>query len=132
MSKKSWPILKRKLLQKMGQDFLDILKRGSDLSFEDIMLNQKYLKIFKLQSPIKLKTRNDFWYCKHDTYISWYLKACCASMKENRSFREKKNVRYLTARDLIKCLKQIKEQRLPFYVVVYYINKTTSWTDGMF
>ena len=45
-------------------------------------------------------------YLYRDTYIRWQLRICCARMKENRCFREGRNIRF--ARDLIKCHKQIK------------------------
>ena len=43
-----------------------------------------------------------FYHC-----IRWYLRKCCAAIKKNGAFLEKK-IMFVTALNLIKCLKQIK------------------------
>ena len=47
----------------------------------------------------------------HSTYIKWWFKMCCARMKKIGSFRWR-NVRFVTALDQIKCLKQITNRDL--------------------
>ena len=55
-------------------------------------------------------------YTAHGTYITWYLRTCCARMKYKKSFRRKKNIRFVTALDLIKCLKTDQVTEIAPYV----------------
>ena len=41
-------------------------------------------------------------------YNRWKLKTYYAGIKENRSVRREKKLRFVTSLDLIKCLRQIK------------------------
>ena len=60
-------------------------------------------RLAKLESGTKIS----FPYI-HDFYIRWKPRTCCAHMKENKLFGEKKNIGFVIDLDLIKYLKQKK------------------------
>ena len=63
------------------------------------------ISVYKEQFKISIKRKKIFnKNCKknHGTYLIWYLRLCCARMKEKR--------RFVSALDLSKCLKQIKTE----------------------
>ena len=51
------------------------------------------------------------WKQSKGNMVPWWLRTCCAPMKENRLFRTK-NIQFVTALNQIKCLKHIRWQRL--------------------